>query len=208
MIRGLLFFMVAFAVTAHAATTDLSFVSCWPKNQQSNPVSHSVKSEIVASRAHWRAYATVTTNAANGSCQNTTQLYVASPGHDFVPIFRQAAIGTQDGNGIRILGWSPNGKKLLVETTDWAYGSDAELNRAVLVYDAEHAVQTPDVGRSLDERFGGRCLFDYSVIGWKSDLTIVLHVRPFREHWDDRPSCVTRTTAFVYQIDSRILQPF
>lgn len=202
----LLPFVLLCVTAAQSGNTDLSFVSCWSKDSASYPVSRFVKSEVVTSRSYWRAYATVKANAYDGSCQNATNLYVASPAGAFVRVFRQLPLATQDGNGIRILGWSPSGAKLLAEVTDWAYGSDAGPNRAVLIYDS-HGIQKPDLGASLEKRFDKHCLFDYSVIGWQSESTIILHVRPFREVLDDRPSCVDQPTSFVYQMERGALQP-
>lgn len=207
MSRSILLVLIAYSLVAEARTSDLSFVSCWPKSQQSNPVSRSIESQILTSPSHWRAYAIVTANASNGSCHNTTRLYVASPGHDFAPVFTRSVAGTEDGNGIRLVGWSRDGKRLLAELTDWAYGSDAPLGRAVLIYDSEHAAQTLELDKSLGEHLGSSCLFDYSVVGWKSQSTILLQVRPFSEALDARPSCVSRPTAFAYQIETHVMRP-
>jgi hypothetical protein len=202
MIRGVFLFVVATVGAAQAGTADLSFVSCWARNGAGSPVSRSVTSSIVSSQAHWRAYATVTASANEGSCRNTTRLWVAGPGQDFVLVFTKAAEESEEGNGIRILGWSPSGTRLLAEVTGWANFSDAGLDRWALVYEAERAVEVRDVSQTLVKRFGDNCLFDYSVIGWKSESTILVRVRPSREAWDDRRSCVTRPRSFAYQLES------
>jgi len=205
--RTILMVLLLLALVAEAQAANLSFVSCWPKKQQSDPVSRLMKSHTVTSRSHWRAYATVDANANNGACQNTTRLYIASPGHNFAAVLTISPAGTQNGNGIRVVGWSPTGEQLLLETTSWAYNSDATPDVAVLIYDTRKGVQKPDVIKGLLEYFGSRCAFGYSVVGWQSERSIVLRVRPFREALDDDPSCVERPIVFDYELDHGTFRP-
>jgi len=158
------------------------------------------------SKAGGRAYASVTAEGENLSCRNTSVLYVAKPDSAFEPVFRAVPKGTQDGNGIRIIGWSPSGKKLLAEATDWAYGSDAGLNRTVLIYEVGKGLRTVAIDRSLNGRFGRECLFDYSVTRWESESAIQLLVLPQHETMDERSSCVSRQTALIYDVDKGSLK--
>jgi hypothetical protein len=201
MVLVLLFAMLSSLAGAQTAN-DLSFISCWPENQDPKPILRSFVSPTSISETGWRAYASVTAEGENLSCHNATALYIAKPDSAFAPVFRAVPKGTQDGNGIRIVGWSPSGNKLLAEATDWAYGSDAGLNRTVLIYDAARGLRTVDIDKSLNERFGRECLFDYTVVRWESESTILLSVLPLHENLEERPPCVTRQTTFVYDIEN------
>lgn len=56
-------------------------------------------------------------------CENTTTLNVASgAGQAYKVAYVQSE---RNGNGIRLIGWSPSGKKLLTEVNLWDYESDS-----------------------------------------------------------------------------------
>ncbi len=211
MLRCLLFwYVVSVAALGQTNGRDLSFVSCWIGNDaQPRPQTRSVTSDTVESPDHWRAYATVTAEAVNGSCKNTTRLFVASAGRGFSRIYTQSRIQTQDGNGIRLLGWSAKGNRLLAETDSWAYGSDAPPVRAMLIYEPGHRVETRHIYNSLKQRLGPKCLFDYSLLGWSSESSIILNVLPFREDpaIDDRPSCISQPASFLYNVHTGEIRP-
>lgn len=63
-----------------------------------------------------------------------TRLGFTLPARDMIllALFTRSVAGTEDGNGIRLVGWSRDGKRLLAELTEWAYGSDAPLGRKEL----------------------------------------------------------------------------
>src|SRR5437763_11883986 len=196
----LLLVMLSPVARTQTVANDLSFIDCSPEGQNSNAVSRSFVSPTWTSKMGWRAYASVTAEGENLSCHNAATLYIAKPDSAFAPVFRAVPKGTQDGNGIRIVGWSPGGNKLLAEATDWAYGSDAGLNRTVLIYEAARGLRTVDIDKGLNERFGRECLFDYTVTRWESESSILLRLLPSHETLEERPPCVTRQTTFVYDI--------
>jgi hypothetical protein len=73
----------------------------------------------------------------DGSCENSSTLYVAQTVEQpFKISYAETPSGSADGNGIRLIGWSPSGDKLLAEVNFWEYETDRGFGHVPLIYDA------------------------------------------------------------------------
>jgi hypothetical protein len=73
----------------------------------------SAQTPEIESPKGYRAYAEVqVTVDKDGSCENSTELFVASPGDGTFKLVYSKTPADSDGNGIRLIGWSPSGDKL------------------------------------------------------------------------------------------------
>jgi hypothetical protein len=91
-------------------------------------------------------------------CSNTSRLYVASPGEsEFRLVFRLEPRRHLQGNGIRLVDWSPDSRLLLVDMHQWQYASDS-IGNSPLIYDVE-ADKLTSLSQSwaLSTFFGREC---------------------------------------------------
>jgi hypothetical protein len=124
---------------------------------------------MLESHKGFRAYGEVKVVVKDGSCENTTKLYVASASErSFRPVYSPSV---SDGNGIRLVGWSPNGDKLLAEVTLWRYETDLGYGHLALIYDLSKgsAKEVSALDRARNRHFGADCEFELAVQGWKTD---------------------------------------
>jgi len=84
-------------------------------------------------------------------CQNTVRLFVATSRRgEFREVFHQRP-STQVGSATSLgpVGWSPDGRWLLVEVGDWYYASDAG-GLGILLYDRQsHTILRPQLDRLI-----------------------------------------------------------
>src|SRR6202048_165298 len=108
------------------AATNPAYLGCttWTGREWTTPTARSARTPILESPKGFRAYGEVQVVVKDGSCENTTKLYIASAAErSFRTVYSPSV---SDGNGIRLVGWSPNGDKLLAEVTLWKYETDKE----------------------------------------------------------------------------------
>lgn len=153
-----------------------------------------------------RAYAEVKVVIEGGSCENTTTLYIATgPAGTFKTVFTK----TGNGNGIRLIGWSPNGDKLLAEVNLWEYETDTGWDHVGLIYDAssDSAREIPALDEALSRHFGTDCEFEESIQAWKSDEQILVKVSksPLDETYEQH-FCVERPVTFLFNLRTKTLQ--
>jgi hypothetical protein len=106
------------------SATNPAYLGCttWTGHEWTTPAARSARTPILESPKGFRAYGEVRVVVKDGSCENTTKLYVASAAErSFRTVYSPSV---SDGNGIRLVGWSPNGDKLLAEVTLWKYETD------------------------------------------------------------------------------------
>jgi hypothetical protein len=153
-----------------------------------------------------RAYAEVKVLLEGGSCENTTTLHVATgPTGRFKTVFTK----TGDGNGIRLIGWSPSGDKLLAEVNLWEYETDLGWSHVGLIYDAlsNSAKEIPELDEALSQHFGPDCEFERSIQAWKSNELILVKVSksPLDESYEQH-FCVERPITFLFNLQNETLQ--
>lgn len=111
--------------------------------------------------------------------------------------------GGVDGNGIRILGWSASGDKLLAELSFWKYATDKGYRRVPLIYDAltRTASEISGLGEALTRQFGSECEFEPRVEGWGGNAQILVKVSGAPEDSSqEKHSCVEEPRLFVYDL--------
>ena len=88
---------------------------------------------------------------------------------------------TDDGNGMRLIGWSRKGTKLLAELARWTYGTDTGMDRDVIVYDSTSGkISKFDVAESLSRHFGSDCAFEFETKAWHEPGAVVVAVRVYK----------------------------
>ncbi len=155
-----------------------------------------------------RAYAEVKVLLEGGSCENTTTLHVATAvGGKFKTVYTK----TGNGNGIRLVGWSPNGDKLLAEVNLWEYETDLGWSHVGLTYDAssDSVKEIPELDDALSQHFGPDCEFEQSIQGWKSSEQILVKVSksPQDESYEQH-FCVEHPVTFLFNLRNMTLKDY
>jgi hypothetical protein len=154
----------------------------------------------------FRAYAEVKVVVNDGSCENTTTIYVASgAGRKFNAVYSR----TKGGNGIRLIGWSPAGEKLLAEVNTWEYETDGGYAHIPVPYDAstDSATEILELNQALLRHFGSDCEFEDSLQPWRSNDQVLVRVSQSAE--DDsyeQRFWVQHPNVFVFDLQSKALQ--
>ena len=212
MLLGLLGFVTQSAQKQNVplvSATNPFYLSCtyWNGKTFTDPESRSAKTTIVESPNGFRAYGEVVVTAKDGDCNNTTTLFVAA-GKDaeFKVVFKKEG----NGNGIRLVGWSPDGNKLLAEANSWAYFSDTGFEGLPLVYDAKTGTATEfkDLDKAVTKYFGSECDFEHSVRRWQSDAEILVRISqaPPSEEYEQH-FCVKTPTLLIFDLEKRVTSP-
>jgi hypothetical protein len=110
------------------------YVTC---GDSQKPVSNTAESKkIAAPRTNRVAFARVRAETGPDSwCRNTSELFIAdSASHEFQSVWRLRA-GDLEGNGIKLIDWSPDGRYLLFDLAQWPYTH--RWGNSVMVYDVD-----------------------------------------------------------------------
>jgi hypothetical protein len=155
-----------------------------------------------------RAYAEVKVVIEGGSCENTTTLHVATAaGGKFKTVYTK----TGNGNGIRLVGWSPDGDKLLAEVNSWEYETDRGWGHVGLIYDvsSDSAKEIPGLDEALSRHFGADCEFERSIQAWRGNEQILVKVTksPPNETYEQH-FCVESPVIFLFNLRTTTLQGF
>jgi hypothetical protein len=194
--------------TPLVSATNPFYLSCtyWDGKSFTDPASRSAKTPISESKNGYRAYGEVQVMAKDGDCENTTTLFVAK-GKDveFKVVYRTKDGG---GNGIRMVGWSPNGQRLLAELNKWAYFSDTGFEGRPLVYNSadDSTTEFTDLDKTVLKYFGSECDFEHSVRRWQSDSQIVVRISqaPASDEYEQH-FCVKSPMLLLYDLDKRAI---
>jgi hypothetical protein len=193
------------------SATDTAYLGCtaWTGKGWSDPATRSSRTRVINSPKGFRAYAEVKATVFDGSCENTTTLYVASEGGGTYKVAYTIAPSTSNGNGIRLIGWSPNGDRLLAELNLWEYETDGGFSHVGLLYDASTGVVKevhPD--KALTRHFGPSCEFELSIESWRSDEQALIKVSksPETESYVQH-FCIKAPQKFAFDLQKETLQP-
>lgn len=187
--------------------TNPFYLSCtyWNGKGWTDPTSRSAKTPILESKTGFRSYGEVKVAVNQGDCQNTTTLFVAL-GRDAE--FKQVYTKEGGGNGIRLIGWSPNGRFLLVETNEWIYESDSGFSSEPAVFDATKngLHRLPDFDKALTDHFGTQCEFEHAIMRWQTDSQVVVKVSktPFDESYEQH-FCIKSPIFLLFDLDKRTI---
>ena len=194
------------------SATDTSYLSCtiWTGKEWTPPTSRSARTQVFESPKGYRAYGEVKVIVKDGSCENSTTLYVARAAQQpFKIAYAEPRSGSGDGNGIRLIGWSAGGEKLLAEVNFWKYETDRGFWHVPLIYDASTgtASEIHGLDKALTQHFGSDCEFEPAVEGWKGNEQIVVRVsRPPEDESYEQHFCVTAPRLLVYDLQKETVQ--
>ena len=194
------------------SATDTSYLSCtiWTGKEWTPSTSRSARTEIFESPKGYRAYGDVQVIVKDGACENSSTLYVARAAEQpFRIAYAEPHSGHGDGNGIRLIGWSENGGKLLAEVTFWKYETDRGFAHVPLIYDASTgtASEIRGVDKALTQHFGSNCEFEATADHWNGNEQIVVRVsRPPEDESYEQRFCVTEPRLLVYDLRKEAVQ--
>lgn len=195
----------------HPSATDTAYLSCttWTGQNWTEPAARAARTPLMVASSGLQAYAEVKTLVKNGSCENTTALYVASGVDRKFRIVYSKEPSASDGNGMRLIGWSPNGEKLLAEVTLWKYETDRSYAHVAVVYDTpkDSAREIPAISQAVSRHFGPNCEFELTITHWESNDEI--RVTVFRTPEDpsyEQHFCVDKPREFVFDLSRSVLQ--
>ena len=189
---------------------DTIFVSCWSRKHPEIYRSTRVRSAVVSSVTGERAYVTMAARADVGRCSNVTALYVAGPTGEFRKVFEAQPTKTDDGNGMRLIGWDRRGDKLLAELGRWPYGTDLGMAQELIVYDAKSTkVSHVDVEAALSKYFTQDCAFEFETKAWDGPGADVVAVREYKDNYLDETvkSCVQQPTNLIVELATGAVNP-
>ncbi len=195
------------------SATDTSYLGCaiWTGKEWTPPTARSARTPLVESPKGYRAYTEVKVLVKNGSCENSTTLYVArGAGRAFTIAYAEPRSGSGGGNGIRLIGWSASGDKLLAEINFWKYFTDRGFWHVPLIYDASTGIASEIRGldKALTRQFGSDCEFESAIEGWRNNEQILVKIsRPPEDESYEQRFCVTEQRLLVYDLRKDTAQP-
>jgi hypothetical protein len=200
----------AFAQSGHPPET--RYVDCVRDNKGVPADSRTAKTPIFESKLGSRAYGVVNARMSSpAACHNTTTVYVAGRDRTFRIAFQQEpeplSDGTvYDGNGIEALRWSPSGKRILVEVSQWTWGTDFGWNtKYVLITLGQQGAREIPVLDAVAKQVAQQCVRQVTSTRWLDDTRIEIEVRPAKDVDEDgetrpMPSCVQKPTRFSVDV--------
>jgi len=201
------------AQTRQPASADTSHVVCSEKPS----ASRTVRTEVYASPdGHHRAYAEVEARALSAaqkgqsgpSCVNNSRLFIATDNNNFQIAFLQEASDSETGNALRIVDWSADSRRLLLELAQWSYDSPGVTNTPI-IFDARHGVfQHFDLNHALSKQFGVECSLQVRVSGFASDGKIALETQPLSPEEEEvlaLPTCAKKKAYWLLSPSSETL---
>jgi hypothetical protein len=189
--------------TPKASAPDL--VTCGEKPPLA---SHTIKGNVLSApdQKH-RAYTEVEATAlypqrpsgyAGPLCVNNSRLFISDAG-DFKLRFLQEPADIETGNSLRLVDWSADGRRLLIEISEWQ-NEQPGVTRSVLVFDSRTGTfQQPDLARSLAKAYGHDCAMNFRVQGFGLQGTIILDGDPLTPEEEEilgTSSCAKKKTYF------------
>jgi hypothetical protein len=131
-------------------------------------------------------------------CVNYSRLFVADAG-DFKLRFLQEPADVETGNLLRVLDWSADSRRLLVELAEWQ-NEQPGVSRGVLIYDTKNGTfQQPEMAHILAKTYGRDCSLNLRVMGFGAQGTIVLEGQPLspeEEEIQGMSNCAKKRTFF------------
>jgi hypothetical protein len=156
----------------------------------------------------------IANRSPEGVCKNTTSVYLAGPEGTVRVAFQQQADrlpggSVYDGNGIVNILWSPAGTRLLVEVSQWTWGTDSTWNtKYILINPATGQVNELPIAATIQKHFPKSCAWLDSSNGWLDDQRISVELKPNPDSDEEgnsgpTPSCVEKATRFRFDVDSQ-----
>jgi hypothetical protein len=155
------------------SSEDTLFVNC-TENEKPKRVLSPV---AVSEDEKWSAYVEVDVQGSHG-CLHTSRLWVAKGNSPYRLVYLIPPKRDSVENGMKVLGWAPGSRMVLVQTEQWQYGSDAPDSQQILAIDTETGeVYEPRLDSLLQNRENKQCAFRITDAGFSSDKNVVILVR-------------------------------
>lgn len=210
----LLFCSVAANAFAERKPLPTQYVECVRDNKGVDVASRSIPTPMVDSKQGFRAYGVViASRSREGSCKNTSAVYFAEPAGTFRVALQQQSErlpdgSVYDGNGIEDIEWSPAGTHLLIEVTQWTWGTDSTWKtKYIIVNPVTGEVRDLPITPAIEKHFAKPCAWLVSSAGWLDDGRIDIELKPYKEVDEEgdvgpTPSCVRKPTRFSFGVNS------
>ena len=155
------------------SSEDTLFVNCTENEKPQRVLSPLALSED----EKWSAYVEVDVQGNHG-CLHTSRLWVAKGNSPYRLVYLIPPKRDNVENGMKILGWAPGSRMVLVQAEQWQYGSDAPDSQQILAIDSETGeVYQPRLDSLLQNRENKQCAFRITDAGFSSDKNVVILVR-------------------------------
>jgi hypothetical protein len=185
---------------------ETGYVSCWKRNEK-DIKSRFVRSPIlVLPDGLRRAYVEVEAIAlkpkdeatyAGRLCFNDSTLFVEGPGGKSIKIVYSDSPKVLEGNSIKLVDWSPDGNRLLLEAAQWEYEFEGIYTEFVIFNVESGVIAEPDLRSISAARFGKDCWSENTISGFTLGGAVVIAVRPDADETgleNGAISCVKRKT--------------
>lgn len=192
--------------SVESVSKETGYVSCWKRNEK-DLKSRVVRSPtLVSPDGLRRAYVEVEATAmkpkdeatyAGRLCFNDSTLFVEGPGSKSTKIVYSDSPTVLDGNSIKLVDWSRDGKSLLLEAAQWEYESEGIYTEFVIFKVESGATAEPDLRTILAARFGKGCWSENTILGFTPGGAVVVAVSPDADETgleNGAISCVKRKT--------------
>jgi hypothetical protein len=189
-----------------STSKETEYLSCWRRNEK-DIKSRLVRSPVLVSPdGLYRAYVNVEATAfkpkdeatyAGPLCFNTSRLFVEGPAGKSFKIVYSDSPKVLEGNSIKLVDWSPDGKSLLVETAQWEYESEGIYTKFFIFSVDSGATAEPDLMAMLAARFRKDCYSENTILGFTSTGAVVVALEPDADEVglaNGAKSCVKRKT--------------
>jgi len=113
-----------------------------------------------------------------------------------------------DGNGIENIQWSPTGRVLLIEVSQWTWGTDSTWNVKYILVDAGTAeVRELPIKAAVQKHFTKACAWLAGSGEWLDDREIDIELQPYKDVDEEgapgpTPSCVAKPTRLSFDVNS------
>ena len=193
------------------------YAECVKDDKGSDIASRALPTPVFESKLGFRTYGVVVAKRSpEGSCNNTSAVYIAGPGGAFQLALQQKPEplpdgSVFDGNGIEAIRWSPSGERLLVEVWQWTWGTDSTWNtKYVLINPGEQSARELPVSEAINRYFAKPCIRVLTSKGWLDDTRIGIEVSPTKDIDEEgvtlaTPSCVQNPTKLWFDVVSGTL---
>lgn len=200
-----------------STSKNTKFVSCFNKGQTTG--SHIVRTPVFESPdGLHQAYIEVEAiafqpkdelNYDGPVCENTSRLFIAGlKGDAFKLSYSQSPPDIADGNNLKLVDWSSDGTRLLMERTIWKYESERFYTDLVLYAVDSGTVTTPDLFKIFEARFGKDCSSENSAMGFLPGGNVVVAIRPPEDTYYNEGAipCAKRRTLLALDAKSGLTE--
>ncbi len=139
------------------------------------------------------------------ACQNISRILVSTPGTGERQVFAQNPGGEgKNGNGVKLIDWSPDGQRLLFALYTWLYPNQVDPPLAVVYNASSGTVDAIEVASLLRRRIAGDCSLQIEIAGFTPDGRIVVRSAPGVRSGQEEPCRVAPTLWLVHDAEKSI----